>query len=185
MAKRVFLVHCWEGYPDYGWYPWFKKGLEAKGFEVHVPAMPDTDNPEFGAWLEHLTRTVGEPGKDCYLVGHSLGCITILRYLESLKEGQKVGGVVLVAGFVSHLGYKELSSFFTTFVDWEKIKSHCDKFVAIHSENDPYVSLHYGELFKENLGAEVIVKHGMKHFSGADGVKELPDALEAVLRISE
>ena len=184
MAKRVFIIHGWEGNPDHGWYPWLKKGLEGKGFEVHVPAMPDTEKPEFGAWLEHLTRTVGEPDGDCCFVGHSLGCITILRYLESLKRDQKVGGVVFVGGYVSHLGYEELGSFFRTFVDWEKIKQHCGRFVAIHSDNDPYVSLHYGDLFKENLGAEVIVKHGMKHFSGDDGIKELPDALEAVLKIS-
>lgn len=30
--KRVILVHCWEGYPDYCWYPQTEKELEEKGF---------------------------------------------------------------------------------------------------------------------------------------------------------
>ncbi|MBU0666612.1 MAG: alpha/beta hydrolase [Nanoarchaeota archaeon] len=90
MTKRVFMVHGWEGYPENHWFPWLKKELETKGFEVFVPAMPDTDHPKMGAWLEHLTKITRAPDKDCYFIGHSLGCITILRYLETLQENQKV-----------------------------------------------------------------------------------------------
>jgi len=184
MIKRVFLIHGWEGYPEEGWRPWLKKELEKKGFKVYAPAMPNTKNPSMNAWLKHLTKTVKNPDKNCYFVGHSLGCITILRYLETLKQNQRVGGVVLVAGFTSNLGYGELQSFFAKPIDWERIKLHCKKFVAIHSDNDPYVSLHYADLFKEKLNAEVIVEHNMKHFSGDDGITTLPSALEAILKIS-
>jgi hypothetical protein len=27
-AKRVFIIHGWEGYPEEGWFPWLKKELE-------------------------------------------------------------------------------------------------------------------------------------------------------------
>lgn len=184
MPKRAILIHGWEGYPEEGWRPWLKKELESKGFEVIVPAMPDSANPKMDTWLSHLNKLVGEPDKDTYFVGHSLGCITILRYLESLSKNQVIGGAVLVAGFTSNLGFEELDNFFPSLVDWDKIKPHCSKFVAIHSDNDPYVSLHYSDFFKDNLGAEIIVEHNMKHFSGDDGVNELPAALESVLKIS-
>ncbi len=183
--KRVFLIHGWEGYPEEGWRPWFKKELEAKGFQVFVPAMPDTNHPKVDAWVKHLADIVMAPDEECYFIGHSLGCITILRYLESLKENQKVGGVVFVAGFTSNLGYEELSSFFTKPIDWEKIKSHCPKFVAIHSDNDPFISLHYGDLFKEKLDAEVIIEHDKKHFSGDNGIMELPSAFGAILKLAQ
>lgn len=102
--------------------------------------MPDTANPTMDKWVTHLKKIVGNPDGDCYFVGHSLGCITILRFLETLGEDQKVGGVVLVAGFGHDLdfkGYKsELSSFFQTPINWKKIKKHCNKFVAIHSDDD-------------------------------------------------
>lgn len=182
--KRAFLIHGWEGYPEEGWRSWLKKKLEAGGFQVSVPAMPDTVHPEIDAWLEHLTKIVATPDEDCYFVGHSLGCITILRYLETLKENQKIGGVILVAGFTSNLGYEEVSSFFTKPINWKKIKSHCSKFTAIHSDNDPYVSLHYGDFFKEKLGAEIVIEHEKGHFSGDDGIMELPSAFDAVLKIS-
>lgn len=185
MTKRVFLIHGWEGRPEGGWRPWLREGLEKKGFTVIVPAMPDTMHPKMDAWVSHLVKVVGTPDKGCYLVGHSLGCITILRYLETLKEGQEVGGCVLVAGFSDNLGYEELNTFFTKPIDWNKIKSHCKKFVAIHSDNDPYVPVKHGDIFKRYLNAEVIIQHEMKHFSGENGVTKLQIALDSILKISK
>lgn len=46
---------------------------------------------------------VGVPDEQTYFVGHSLGCQAIARYLESLSESIKVGGVVFVAGFFKRL----------------------------------------------------------------------------------
>ncbi len=194
MTKRAIFIHGWGGTPEEGWIPWLKKELEKGEFEVHVPAMPDTDNPKFKLWLKKLTDTVGSPDENCYLIGHSLGCITILRYLESLKEKQKIGGVVLVAGFSNNKinvfeedgeSTDDIKSFFEKNVDFEKIKTHCKKFTAIHSDNDPYVSLNHADIFKEKLNAQIITKHNMQHFSGSEGITELPVALEAVLKMSE
>ncbi len=183
--RRVFLIHGWEGSPKRDWKPWLKTELEKRGFKVLAPQMPNADHPKMNEWINHLAKIGGTPDKECYFVGHSLGCITILRYLETLKESQKIGGVILVAGFTSNLGYEDLDSFFTKPINWKKIKSHCDKFVAIHSDNDPYVSLHYGDFFKEKLGAEVIVQNNMKHFSSSDGITKLPIALESVIKTSK
>lgn len=187
--KRVFVVHGWGGYPEEGWRPWLKKELEDKGFAVVVPSMPDTEQPEMEVWVSHLIKTVGTPDKDCYFVGHSLGCIAILRYVETLKENQKVGGAVLVAGFAHDLefpDYKgEISGFFKTSINWAKCKEHCRKFIAIHSDNDPYVPLEHADIFKEKLGAESIIMHNMKHFSSDDGITELPIVLDSVLKLSQ
>lgn len=185
MSKRVFLIHGWEGYPEEGWRPWLRKELESRGFEVFVPALPDTKNPHIDKWVPHLVKLVGEPSENDYFVGHSLGCITILRFLEGLEENEKVGGAILVAGFTDNLGYNELSSFFQKPIDFRKINSHCQKFIAIHSDNDPYLSLSYGDVFKDKLGARVIVEHDMKHFSGDDNILELPIVLNTILEISE
>lgn len=190
--KKAFFIHGWGGYPEEGWRPWLKEELEKQGFEVHVPAMPDTEHPKMDAWLEQLTNVVGTPDKDCYFVGHSLGCITILRYLETLQEGQEIGGAVLVAGFTDiniTVGegedVNEIKSFFETGIHFEKIRPHCKKFVAIHSNDDPYVPLRYADIFKEKLAAEIIIQNDMKHFSGSDGITKLPVVLESVLKISK
>ncbi len=186
--KRVIIVHCWDGYPDYCWYPYVKKELELQGFQVHVPAFPDTDTPDLSKWLPILKEVIGIPDQDTYLVGHSVGCITILRYLESLHHGEKIGGAVLVAGYTDNLGFKELDNFFTTDIPFERIKERANHFVLIHSDNDPYVPLHHGDFLKEHLGAELIVKHNAGHFSGPidkeDSCVELPEVVESIVRIS-
>lgn len=184
MKKKVVIVHCWEGIPNYCWYPQTKKELEAKGFEVEVPEMPETANPKLTGWLPKLKEVVGSPTEDVFLVGHSLGCITIMRYLETLSSNEKVGGVVFVAGFTDDLGYKELSNFFETPIDFDKIKTKANQFTAIASDNDPYVSLKYADILKEKFGAKVIIKHNMKHFSGTIGEKDsctnLPDVVNVI-----
>ncbi len=57
---------------------------------VQVPAMPNTAEPKIETWVPFLEKLVGKPDKDTYLVGHSIGCQTILRYLDGLKEGEQV-----------------------------------------------------------------------------------------------
>ena len=188
MRKRAFLIHGWEGYPEEGWHPWLKQELEKKGFDVYVPVMPDIASPTMSKWVPSLAKVVGKADENCYFVGHSLGCVTILRYLETLKEGQKIGGVVLVAGFGHDLEYAdykgELSSFFRTPVEWEKIKRHCKKFVAVHSDDDPWIPLKHSILFRDKLGDKVIIEHNMKHFSGDDGIMELPVVLDELLKMA-
>ena len=186
MVKRVFLIHGWGGFPEEGWRPWLKKELEKKDFKVIVPSMPDTSKPVMNKWLSYLKQIVGTPNENTYFVGHSLGCITILRYLETLEKIQKIGGVILVAGFsrdLEYVGYKnELSSFFQKPINWEKIKKHCPKFIAIHSDNDPWVSIKNSRYFRERLGAEIVIMSKMKHFSGDDGINELPIALNSIFK---
>lgn len=185
--KRAIIIHGWSGYPGYCWFPWVKKELEAKGFGVQVPAMPDTDAPNLATWLPTLQDTVGTPDEDLYLIGHSAGAITILRYLESLAPSQKIGGAILVAGFTHDLGYKELSNFYTTELPLEKIRKKANHFTVILSDNDPYVPVSEGEIFKEKLGADVIVLHDMKHFSGPvdkeDSCTELPEVVQSIQKM--
>jgi uncharacterized protein len=183
--KRAHIIHCWEGYPNYCWYPQTKKELEEKDFVVEVPEMPETDLPKLSLWLPKMVEVIGTPDEEVVLIGHSIGSVTILRYLESLSEDQRVGTVVLVAGFTHDLGFEELNNFFQTPLDLEKIKTKASRFVLIHSDDDPYVPITEGELLKEKLGAQLIVKHAMKHFSGPVDNEEscisLPDVTNAIL----
>jgi predicted alpha/beta hydrolase family esterase len=77
--KRAIIVHGFKGKPDTNWKPWLKAELEANGFIVDVPGMPNTDAPQLEEWVATLRQIIGEfTSDDIYLIGHSLGCITIL-----------------------------------------------------------------------------------------------------------
>jgi uncharacterized protein len=190
--KRVFIIHGWDGHPEEGIFPWLKLELEESGFEVFSPTMPEPLNPKIETWVPFLSEQIGTPDENTYLFGHSIGSQTILRYLETLPENVKIGGAVFLAGWVNLTDkayevdedLKIAKPWLKTPIDWEKIKSHTQKFVAIFSDNDPLVPLSDSEIFKENLGAEIIIEHNKKHFSGSTGITELPSALEAVLKMS-
>lgn len=187
--KRVFIVHGWGGYPEEGWFPWLKRELENRGFEVHVSTMPESNNPRIDAWVTYLSKVVGDVDEHIILIGHSIGCQTILRYLEQLKKGQKIGGAVFVAGWFTLMNLNEeekiiAEPWITTPIDFEKVKARCKKFIAIFSDDDTVIPLENREIFEGRLGAKIIVEHAKGHFSGDDGITELPSVLESVVTLS-
>ena len=189
MQKRVFIIHGWDGSPQNCWFPWLKNKLEEKGFVVQVLSMPHPVNPTIVDWVNYLADAVGKADKNTYLVGHSIGCQTILRYIAQLQK--PVGGVVCVAGFFRLLHLvtdeeKEIAKpWLETQMDFEKIKESTNRIIAIFSDDDPDVDLGDKELFEKYLGAKTIVEHQKGHFSDDAGIKELPSALESVLEIAE
>jgi len=193
MERRVFVVHGWEGSPEEGWFPWLKAELTKKGFNVNVLPMPNSEEPKIEEWVGFLAKNVGKADPKTILVGGSIGCQTIWRYLETLGDDEKIAGAVLVAPWTKlkpaateDEESKEIAKpWLETPIDWEKVKKHCPKFIAIFSDNDPYVYLEEENLFEEKLGAMVIVERKMGHFSGDDKITSLPSARDAVLEIAE
>ena len=190
---RVFIIHGWDGYPEEGIFPWLKKELEGDGFVVFNPSMPEPLNPQIGTWVQFLKEQVGVPDKDTVFFGHSIGAQTILRYLESLPEDTKVGGAVFLAPWVNlnPVAYENdedliiAKPWLETKLGWNKIKSHTNKFIAIFSDDDSLVPISDSKIFESELGASIIVEHGKGHFSGSSGIKELPSALDSVLKIGQ
>lgn len=186
--KRAFLIHGWSGTPEHGWFPWLKRELEARGFYVEAPVMPDTDTPRIETWVPFLAAAVGMPDEETILVGHSMGCQAIMRYLGDFQEGQRVGGAYLVAGFISSLTNidgdedpKISKPWLETPIDFDKVKRSVNRIVALFSNNDRYVPLENEVAMREKLGAKTIVVPNMGHFSGDNGVTELPVLLDEIL----
>lgn len=190
--KRVFIIHGWDGYPEYAWFPWLKKELEAKGFEVFVPQLPNPEEPRINNWVSKLKEIVGKPDEQTYFVGHSMGCEAIARYLESFSGDMKVGGAVFVAGFFKSLTNLEdddvvrsvSEEWLTTPLNLDNVRTHLKKSIAIFSDNDPYVPIDNEEDFANILGSKIIIEHAKGHFGESTGTKELQPALNAILEIA-
>jgi predicted alpha/beta hydrolase family esterase len=182
--KRVFIVHGWSFNPKSYWIPWLKKELESKGFSVTVPEMPNTDEPEIDAWVNQLSKIVGKPDKDTYFIGHSIGCQTIMRYLE--KTNSPVGGAVFVGGWFTLNGLEDeeveeiAKPWLETPIDYEKVRKNC-KITAIFSDNDPFVEINNAELFKKNVDANTILVKKQGHF---ETQKQIPIILEEFLKLT-
>lgn len=191
--KRVFIIHGWDGSPEINWFPWLKRELEVRGFEVQVPQLPDADNPRIEKWVPEVVKIVGIPDGETYFVGHSMGCQTIARYLETLPEGIRVGGVIFVAGFFRKITnleedpdtQKTAEHWLNTPIDLIKVKNHFTKSVAIFSDNDEYVSLDNSDDFRDKLSSKIIIEHNKGHFNTKAGVIELPIVLEELLKMTK
>lgn len=193
--SRAIIVHGWGNTPEDNWFPWLKQQLAERGWNVVAPAMPDTEVPQIQPWVSALADAVGEPDEQTFLVGHSIGCQTILRYVSSLPEGVRVGGAVLVAPFLrldpNGVEYSEEER--TIVGPWvnpplDLVVSR-PRFVrgsvAIFSDNDYWVSAAYNEpRFRQELGARTAVLPSRGHFMERDGVTQLPEALAAVLEMA-
>jgi len=179
--KKVIIVHGYGGDPNKNWFPWLKQELEKKEVQVIIPQMPNAESPQLSEWLPFLDSIVGNPDENTILIGHSLGCITILRYLETLREDQKIGKVILVSGFAEPIHYTELNNFFETELDFVRIKKVTGEIILINSDNDEHVPLWQGESMSKKLDAKLIIMNGAGHINEKSGFKELPIVLQECL----
>ena len=146
--------------------------------------MLDGGGRKVSEGVTEIRAAVGRPTAATYFVGHSLGCIATLRYLETLLPQAKVGGSVFVAGFSGNLNIPEISEFYSLPLDMGKAKSHCPKFVTIFSENDSDVSMERSLEFQKALGAKAILERGKGHFTKSDGVDALQSAFKSLIAMS-
>ena len=184
--KKVFMIHGYGGQPNGGWRPWLMGELAKKDIYACALPMPKPDTPNKEEWIETIKNAVGEPSEEIFLVGHSLGVPAILRYLETLPSGSKIGGVVLVSGIIYEIkesGHDSLNSFLNKPFDFETIKNVCKNFVIIHAKDDKNVLFSESEDLKNFLSCELIPIQKGGHLNGSAGWYELPQALESLLKM--
>jgi len=188
MKKKVYIIHGWGGSPKEPMHSWLKQELEKREYEIIIPKMPNPEEPKIKSWVEKLNEIVKNPDNNSYFIGHSIGCQTIMRYLESLSYNIKIGGIVFIAPWfnLTNLNNEEeliTKQWIETPIDFDKIKLHTKKIVAIFSDNDKFVPLSNKEIFKDKLMANIIVEHEKGHFTEEGGIVSNPTALNELLKM--
>lgn len=172
---RVFIVHGYTASPQSNWFPWLKEKLESCGIHVEVLAMPDPHQPEPAVWDAAMDNLVRDHDERTFLLGHSLGCITILRQLSRLPLSSRVGGILLVSGFDQPLHtLPELDPFMQPGYDPAHIMTLAPQRVVVASRDDAIVPYRYCQHLSEQLAAPLYsLEHG-GHFLDRDGFLTLP-----------
>lgn len=180
--RLAVIVHRWGGVPASDWYPWAKVQLEVRGYDVLVPAMPNTDEPDITAWTSELQRVLGDnPAQSLLLIGHSIGCQTILRTLE--KAQSKVDRAIFIAGWVQLTGLTETEAqvvqpWLTQSFGVQAAKQCLKASIALFSSDDPYVPLEQNQaFFHDKVGAQLITLDGYGHFDEDTNVSKIPELL--------
>lgn len=185
MAK-VYIIHGWGGNPNEPLHKWISEKLTEKGYEVIVPEMPETYTPKIDLWLDKIKETAQNiQDENDFFIGHDIGCQTILRFLSKMPQNVKVQKIILLAPWIrldKEKLEKEGSSDISrpweeSPINYKSVKEHCNNFICIFSNNDPYVPLSNVEFFRKNLNAKTIMLKGRGHFDSERGITELPEIL--------
>lgn len=188
--KKVYIVHGWDGSPNEPLFVWLDKNLSENGYEVKRLSMPNPETPVIKDWIDALDKEINLD-ENTILVGHSVGCQAVMRFLEYKNISFKIKGILLLAPWM-HLDQTTIEEegeevveiarpWMETPIDFEKVKTSSENVTAIFSDDDVFVPISEEKFFSEKLGAKTIMEHEKGHFSPAENISELPSALNEII----
>jgi predicted alpha/beta hydrolase family esterase len=183
IKKKVIFVHGYGEYIEDFWPNWLEREFVKYGFDFLYFKMPDPMYPQVDQWLAHLQSNNLEINTETYFIGHSLGCITIARYLSSLSSGKVAGACIFVSGFCTMPNIPLLSDFCTKPLDYSKVKKHAKEFIVIFSDDDHIVPPRFSQELAEKLDARIIKEEGKGHYR--TNIKKAPCILNVILEIDQ
>jgi hypothetical protein len=164
--KNIVILHGAGETKNSFWLPYAERESKRLGYQVSIPELPDTDNPDLAKWLPRAQQEKFD--EETILIGHSSGCPLILSILENVKV--RVRKAILVAGFSTPLPDGPTKILQRKY-DWEKIKNNCREFIFINSDNDPWgCDDKQGRNLYDHLGGTLIIWH--QGHMGSDTFKQ-------------
>ena len=182
--KRAVILHGTDGDPSHNWQPWLKQQLEAAGYEVFAPLLPDNNRPSRKTYEKFLQESDWD-FTDNIVIGHSSGATTVLNLLLA-DWFPNVKAAVLVAAFLNEKWTKNAGLFpegnfddlFVKDFDPVKLKLRAEKFYFVHGSDDPYCDIEDARKLCGKLeGAFIAIPHG-HHLGGTSGITELSDLVD-------
>lgn len=184
MTKLV-CVHGWAGSPDIGFWPWLRDEATKLGLEVHAPQLPGNENPKLVEWVKIIESLVKDNQSETILIGHSLGCDAVLRYVERQPKTTKIKAIILIAPFIDETDLKDLEEFHGQHIDVERVKLVAHQKIAFFSSNDKHVPLIESIEYQHRIGSQVHILKNRGHFRDDDGCKQIPEVLETIKKCVE
>ncbi len=182
MTQRVFIVHGYEGSPNGNWFDWLSAKIREHGAEASALHLPNPQQPAAPAWQLTLDQYIGAPDEHIFLVGHSLGCITLLHFLNR-HQPERLGGLVLAAGFTElPPALPQLDAYIRAAQPDFDVLNRIDMPVhCLLSDNDSHVPRELSENLAERLRSPLTRIPNGGHLMADDGFTALPQAWEALL----
>ncbi len=173
---RIVVAHGYRADPSRHWFPWLVDHYGAD--TVSVLEFPRPTEPELEEWVDVAAAGVGTVDEQTILLGHSLGCVTLLHTLNRLPGPWRLGALVLVSGFVDRLpNLPKLDPFTEEPLDLDRIRRNTGARQVLRSDDDDTVAPVFTERLAELLDAPVTVVPNGGHFVDRQGHRSLPALL--------
>lgn len=190
IVRRLLIIPRWAGRHESDFYPWLLSRLRAEHAglfsEVRVLDLPVPDLPDVVVWPAAIGAAMGsgrEQLASTFILAHSVGCQALLRSLAKQPEGTRMGGVLCVAGWWQiDRPWDSIRPWLTPIPQLARVRAALGKLTVLLSDNDPFTADHVsnGKVWEEQLGADVKMVPGGKHFNAP----EEPAVLAALLALS-
>lgn len=172
MSNHIYLVHGYTANIHSHWFDWLAQYCAQRSLPFTPIAMPDTHSPKVVPWVQTLQDTIISDRCNI-LIGHSLGCISLLRYLAGCQ--QTIAGMILVAGFAQPLpSLPELDPFMADSLPYSQLIGQIEQRVVLASVDDPVVPYTHSQWLAEQLDAQYLQLDGYGHFLAKTGITSLP-----------
>lgn len=174
MARRLVIVPRWSGTARSDFYPWLGQQLAADGITVEALDLPEPGHPRHDTWPPAIARALGsDPAvlADTIVLAHSVGCQASLHALASLPGGSRISALLCVAGWWQvDEPWPTIVPWMTRLPDLARARDRVDRIVVLLSDDDPFTRDHAANaaLWRERLGAEVLLVPGARHFNSPD-----------------
>lgn len=178
--RRVIIIHGFADDPTRGWIGWLTRELRSRGIEVIAPAMPAPSRPDFAVWNGAIRDTIGQIDESTVLIGHSLGCFMLLRFLEQYEGKEDLGKLILVAGFIAPAD-PERRHYFEPEPDFTKIRARVGQIFSVYSDDDRVVLPSQSRTLNVRLDGQLVLDRDKGHFAGLRGIERLDSVLQLVL----
>lgn len=175
----VLILHAIGSHAGAHWERWLHDELAKQGYAVLMPQLPVAEHPNRAMWLTTVQDLVKDIStNELVLVGHSLGVVTALDFIE--HSPTDVRGLVSVAGFGKDYG-AELNSYFMRerVIDFTTVRQKVDKPFVYYGDNDPYVPQDTLADLAAKLDVAPTVIHNGGHLNTDAGYISFPELLAA------
>lgn len=182
--NKVFIVHGYGASPINHWFPWLRDTLSQKEISVDILKMPTPLTPKYNEWIDCLSENADVLNSNTFFVAHSLGCISLLKYLQQAGHEKQVGGIVLVSGFAKSLpDLPQLDEFVQEQPNYNQIIHIAKKRAVIAAKDDNIVPFLYSKELSDMIQSDFYAVEKGGHFLDTEGFITLPIVYDVLSRM--
>jgi len=181
VTERVCIVPRWAGRADSDWYPWLRAELARShpGLQVQMLDLPNPSAPVIDQCVASLRAELGDDLdalRETILIGHSVGCQALMRYLAGLAPSSENDGsqgiehLVCVAGWWTiDEPWPSLRPWVDTSFDLARLRSAVAGVSVLLGDDDPLTHdwRTNQALWEQRLDARTKLVAGAKHFNAS------------------
>lgn len=182
--NNIFIIHGSFGSNIENWFPWLKEKIDNENTLVTIPQFPINELQSYSNWKELMDYyfKLGLINESSILIGHSIGCMFIVKYL--LEKKIRVNKIILVSGFNNYKLIEEFDrvneSFFMSETEFSELKKFVNDIITFYSNNDPYIKLDELKRFAKSINSNEILIEDAGHFNISAGYKTFEEIIKYI-----